>query len=154
MYPQQQPTRRPRSKKPNKAVLAILLSVLAALALCLVVTVIYGVTQDSKKTKDAAAAPPPAYKVVKQDKGDITVEVDYLPTKDQMTAIVTDLKAKQTKDDGYHVLINCSTGGTGTSDNRLGNGRFAIGNIGEARTGLDEGVIDVQVNEGRTCPAA
>lgn len=159
MYPPQQPAR--RRKKPNKVLLAVLLSVLGVLALCLVVTVVYGVTHDDKKTgspaaktNSPAAKPPAAYNVVKQEKGTITVVVDYLPTKDQMTAIVTDLQAKQSKDDGYFVLINCSTGGTKSSDNRLGNGKFAIGNIGEARTGLKEGVIEVQVNEGRTCPAA
>lgn len=153
MYPPQQPAPR-RRKKPNRALLAVLLSVLAVLALCLVVTVVYGVTSDKKKDENAAAPAAPAYKVVKQEKGDITVEVDYLPTKEQMTAIVTDLKAKQSKDDGYFVLINCSTGGTKGSDNRLGNGKFAIGNIGKARTGLEEGVVEVQVNDGRTCPAA
>ncbi|MFF5228452.1 hypothetical protein [Dactylosporangium sp. NPDC000521] len=61
MYPPQQPAP-PRRKKSNKTLLTVLISVLAVLALCLVVTVVYGVTNDRKKaentatTQDAAAA--------------------------------------------------------------------------------------------------
>lgn len=59
MYPQQPAQRAAaRRKKPNRTLLLVLVSVLGVLALCLVVTVVYGVTNDRKKVNtDSAAAP-------------------------------------------------------------------------------------------------
>lgn len=95
----------------------------------------------------------PAFKVVEQRNGTIVIEVDQLLTKDQMIAIVKKLRSKQSAESGYWVRINCSTGASRAADNRLGNARFAIGTKGKAATGLNEGEIEVQVNEGRSCPA-
>lgn len=142
-----------KAKKSNRTAVIVLGAVAAVLALCVGVGIIGGVMSSSDDDAGKPASVP-AYKVVSSKGGNIVVEVDQLPTKEQMTSIVTDLRGQQSKEAGYFVSINCSTGGTAKADNRLGNGRFGIGAAGEARTGLDDGVIDVQVNEGRTCPAA
>ncbi|WP_223874414.1 hypothetical protein [Salinispora mooreana] len=96
----------------------------------------------------------PAYTVVDQEGGHITVEVDQVLTADQVEAIGADLRSKQTRETGYIVTVNCSTGGSATVDNRLANVRFGIGTLGRARTGLDDGQIDAQLNQDRTCPAS
>ncbi|MEW2631802.1 hypothetical protein AB0903_09115 [Streptomyces sp. NPDC048389] len=101
--------------------------------------------------KPAADAPP--YKVVKQDTSgnsrDVIVEVDSTQRlEDVFTAVADSL----TEEAGYHIQINCSTGGTASVDNRLGNGKKAVGNMGEATTGLKDGQTEFKANEGRTCP--
>ncbi|MEQ4610669.1 hypothetical protein ABMX48_31650 [Streptomyces cavourensis] len=101
-----------------------------------------------------AAGPAPAYKIVKQDtegnKRDVEVHVDS--TKDLRA--VFDAVVRGLKDEaGYYIMINCSTGGTAKVDNRLANGQYAIGNMGAATTGLDEGTTEFSTNDGRTCPA-
>jgi hypothetical protein len=101
--------------------------------------------------KPAADAPP--YKVVKQDTSgnsrQVTVEVDSTERlEDVFTAVANDL----TEEAGYHIWINCSTGGTASVDNRLANGRKAVGSMGQAATGLKDGETEYKANEGRTCP--
>ncbi|MFM9675786.1 hypothetical protein [Streptomyces brasiliscabiei] len=57
-----------------------------------------------------------------------------------------------TDEAGYYVMINCSTGGTTDVDNRLANGQKAVGNMGAATTGLEEGGTEFSTNKGRSCP--
>ncbi|MEV8353183.1 hypothetical protein ACFVTT_34050 [Streptomyces niveus] len=122
---------------------AITAALLLALTAC-------GSEDDSKP-----ASPPPAYKVAEQDTTgnvrNVTVEVES--TKN-LRAVFDDVIKDLDDEAGYHVLINCSTGGTGTSDNRLANGKYAVGNMGAAATGLEEGASEFTTNEGRTCPAS
>lgn len=117
----------------------ILLTAVAALTAC-------------GSTETSADAPP--YTVVDTFDGgnsqDVTVEVD---SAENLEAVFKDVIADLDDDGGYYVIINCSTGATASSDNRLANGRYAVGNIGSAVTGLDEGESVFEVNEGRTCPA-
>lgn len=39
------------------------------------------------------------------------------------------------------------------SDNRLANGKKAVGTVGAASTGLADGQTEYEANKGRTCPA-
>lgn len=96
----------------------------------------------------------PAYKKTSGEKpSTIIVTVDTAVTQEDAEAIIADLQRTHIVDDGYFVLINCSTGGTEGLDNRLANGKFAVGAIGAARTGLDDGSSEVTLNAGRECPA-
>jgi PBP1b-binding outer membrane lipoprotein LpoB len=94
----------------------------------------------------------PEYRIVEPRNRTIVVEVDGLPTEEQMRGIFDEVVAGQTKDGGQSVLINCSTGGTESVDNRLANGRFAIGQLGAAQTGLEAGDSEFSVNSSSACP--
>jgi hypothetical protein len=67
--------------------------------------------------------------------------------------VFEDIRRTHTSDGGYFVEINCSTGGTATLDNRLANGRFAVGVSGANQTGLAAGSAEFKVNQGNACPA-
>ncbi|GAA0289461.1 hypothetical protein PV735_05355 [Streptomyces turgidiscabies] len=108
-------------------------------------------SSDTDSGDSKAAAPP--YKIVKQEaRGktrNLTVEVNT--TKDLrgvFDSVTNDLSVEA----GYWVIINCSTGGTASVDNRLANGRYAVGNMGAAVTGLNEGGSDFSINKDRSCP--
>lgn len=98
--------------------------------------------------------PVPAYQLeIGQKPGSLRVSVDRLYTLPEMTEIVADLQRRYSdRPDGYFVQINCSLGGTPTVDNRLANAKFAVGRIGAARTGLDDGAREVTMVEDRKCP--
>ena len=74
----------------------------------------------------------------------IVVEVD---TDDNLDAVFDDIIGDLTDDAGYYISINCSS-----SDNRLANGRYALGGIGQATTGLDHGESELERVESATCP--
>ena len=106
----------------------------------------------------AAAAPAvPAYKVVEARKkgmaGYVTVEVKAMPPDGGLRAVFDDVRKRYPKDGGYFVTINCATGGTAKVDNRLANGRYAVGREGEAATGLDDGKAEFEVLPDAACPA-
>lgn len=83
----------------------------------------------------------------------LRVFIDEVPTLAEANKIVADLQGRyEGQDDGYFVTINCSEGGTRDVDNRLANGRFAVGSIGAARTGLDDGEREVSLVEDNKCP--
>lgn len=100
-----------------------------------------------------AAADIPTYKITSQDasgnKRDITIEVDHTT---DLRAIFDDATGKLNEEAGYYVMINCSTGGTKSADNRLANGQHAIGRMGTATTGLKDGESEFAALEGRKCP--
>ncbi|UIX33558.1 hypothetical protein [Streptomyces sp. GQFP] len=123
---------------------AVLLAALAALTAC-------SSGDDSSSDK---AADVPAYEITKQDTSgnQRTVTVEVKTTKG-LRAVFDDVAGKLHEDAGYFVEINCATGGTASVDNRLANGRKAVGNIGAASTGLDDGKTEYEAQEGRTCPA-
>ncbi|MFJ3867896.1 hypothetical protein [Streptomyces nigra] len=125
------------------AITAAALALAAALTAC-----------SSGSSDDKPAAKPPAYEITHQDTSGnqrtVTVEVK---TGKALRAVFDDVAAKLTEDAGYFVQINCATGGTSKVDNRLANGRKAVGNIGAASTGLDDGQTDYEAQQGRTCPA-
>lgn len=103
------------------------------------------------KPSPTNAAPP--YTVATEGKpGRLIVTVDQLYTVDQMAQIIQDLQGKYTREDGYYVQINCSRGGTSSVDNRLANGKFAVGPIGAVRTGLESGQYELTPVAGAKCP--
>ncbi|AVH58393.1 MULTISPECIES: hypothetical protein [Streptomyces] len=118
------------------------------------VAALAALTACSSSDDDKPAANVPAYKITQQDDSgnQRNVSVEVTSTKD-LRAVFDDVAAKLTDPAGYFVSINCATGGTGKVDNRLANGRKAVGNIGAASTGLDDGQTDYKANTGRTCPA-
>lgn len=127
------------------AIAAVLLAATAALTACS--------SSDSSDSKPAAAKVP-AYKIVKQDKSgnQRTVTVEVTSTTG-LESVFNDVADTLTEDAGYFVEINCSTGGTAGADNRLANGKKAVGSIGAASTGLDDGKTEYEAQQGRTCPA-
>jgi major membrane immunogen (membrane-anchored lipoprotein) len=122
---------------------AVLLAALAMLTAC------SSGSDDSSKAADV-----PAYKITHQDTSgnQRTVTVTVTSTKG-LRAVFDDVAGKLTDDAGYFVEINCTTGATKGADNRLANGRKAVGNIGTAATGLDDGKTDYKPNAGTSCPA-
>ncbi|MEU3318864.1 hypothetical protein [Streptomyces sp. NPDC006785] len=103
---------------------------------------------------DDKGTPPPAYKITKQDTDGngrtVIVEVDSTKNLD---LVFNDVANKLTEEAGYFIQINCSTGGTEHVDNRLANGTKAVGNMGAARTGLDDGKTQFEEVADRNCPA-
>ncbi|MFF9284853.1 hypothetical protein [Streptomyces griseosporeus] len=128
--------------KRTAAALLAAVAALASLTAC----------SSSDSNDDKPAAPP--YKITKQDASgnqrQVTVEVTS--TKD-LRAVFDDVADKLTDDAGYFVEINCATGGTAKADNRLANGKKAVGNIGAAATGLDDGKTQFEEQPGAKCPA-
>ncbi|MCA1218849.1 hypothetical protein [Streptomyces sp. 8L] len=122
---------------------AVLLTALASLTAC------SSGSDDSSKAADV-----PAYKITHQDTSgnQRTVTVTVTSTKG-LRAVFDDVAGKLTDDAGYFVEINCTTGATKGADNRLANGKKAVGNTGVATTGLDDGKTEYEANAGRSCPA-
>lgn len=140
------PAPQPPKKRGGKVAAIGCLGSLAFVILIVIVAAVAG-----GGDKPDAKAPP--YKVVQQessgDTRNVTVEVDS--TKDLRA--VFDAVTKDLDDEaGYWVQINCSTGGTKDADNRLANGKYAVGRIGAAGTGLKAGSSEFSTNKGRTCP--
>ncbi|MGY5103022.1 hypothetical protein [Streptomyces sp. 900105245] len=104
--------------------------------------------------KSTKAAETPAYKITRRDTdgNQRAVTVEVKSTKG-LRAVFDDVAGKLTEPAAYFVEINCATGGTSKVDNRLANGRKAVGNIGVAATGLGDGKTDYEAQKGRTCPA-
>jgi len=118
----------------------------------LILIVIIAAAVDGSDKPDAKE---PAYKVVQQDDSgntrSVTVEVDSTKSlRSVFNAVTKDLDDEA----GYWVQINCSTGGTKDVDNRLANGKYAVGRTGAATTGLKDGGTEFSTNAGRTCPVA
>ncbi|MFH9404902.1 hypothetical protein ACH4JS_34845 [Streptomyces sp. NPDC017638] len=107
----------------------------------------------SDDSSSVSQLPTPAYEITKQDDSGNSREVEVTVRSGKNLKAVFDAVTKNLSDDaGYHIYINCSTGGTGTSDNRLANGRLARGDMGEAATGLKDGETEFETVKGRTCP--
>ncbi|MFJ7337867.1 hypothetical protein ACIQUU_32040 [Streptomyces sp. NPDC101116] len=125
---------------------AVLLAALATLTAC-------DGSEDGSDSSDSKPAAPP-YKITQQeDSGNQrTVRVEVESSKD-LRAVFDDVADKLTDEAGYFVEINCQTGGTGKSDNRLANGKKAVGTVGAASTGLADGQTEYEANKGRACPA-
>lgn len=123
----------------------ILVGTLAALALT--------ACSGSGDSDSNDSTPAPAYEVTKQDDSGKSRNVEASVTTTKDLEGVFDAITKDLKDDaGYFIYINCKTGGTGTSDNRLANGRLARGNLGKAVTGLDDGATEYEAVKDHTCP--
>ncbi|GAA2457024.1 hypothetical protein [Streptomyces macrosporus] len=109
-------------------------------------------SDDTADTKTEPAKVPP-YEIVQQDDSgnqrEIVVEVDS--TKGLKT-IFEDVAKDLTEEAGYFITINCASGGSDAADNRLANGRKAVGAMGAAATGMDEGATEYEPVKGATCP--
>jgi hypothetical protein len=127
------------------------------IAVFVLISIISAATSGSNdgKGKSDTAKDAPAYNVVEKDTSgntrQVVVEVDS--TKD-LEAVFNDVADTLTDKAGYWVQINCSTGGTDKVDNRLGNGKKAVGNVGAAATGLKDGQTEFSANKDRTCPVS
>lgn len=124
---------------------AVLLAALATLTAC-------SSSDDSSDSKPAADAP--AYRITEQDDSgnQRTVRVE-VKTADHIEDVFEDVAGKLTEEAAWFVEINCQTGGTGKADNRLGNGRKAVGTIGAAGTGLADGETEFEALPDPKCPA-
>ncbi|MBX7431128.1 hypothetical protein JDV09_03235 [Mycobacterium sp. Y57] len=105
----------------------------------------------SSPSSTGIAAPP--YRVERSAQDTLRVFVDQLYSPSELDSIVAELQQQYAdQPDGYFVQINCSTGGTESSDNRLANARFAVGAIGAARLGLADGAREFKPLTGVKCP--
>jgi hypothetical protein len=114
-------------------------------------------TTDTAPSTTTAAAPAvtePIYTWDRVAQDEIAVTVDQAYTQSELEWIVGQLQDRfeAADDGGYFVRFNCSTGGTETADNRLANGRFAVGRLGSAQTGLHDGEHDLTLLPEATCP--
>jgi len=98
-------------------------------------------------TSTPAAGPPPYTVTRDQTRG----PQRYLDA--DVRAVFDAVAAGLTDDGGYLIAINCATGGTAGADNRLANGRKAVGAKGAAATGLGAGEVQFEPVAGRSCPA-
>lgn len=148
-HPQYRPPRPPRRRMARQSKIALIIAgaVVAAGGILSVVDPEDGTAGTTPTAKI------PAYTVTDQDssgnKRDVIVEVDS--TKD-LRGVFDDVAKGLTEEAGYYIMINCSTGGTKSVDNRLANGQVAIGRMGAATTGLEAGATEFSTNAGRTCP--
>jgi hypothetical protein len=96
--------------------------------------------------------PPVVPHTVQQDGSAITAVVDQTITDRDAWLITQSISRTDLDEGGYFVLINCATGGTDTTDNRQANGKIAVGALGAAQTGLNQGGFDAELLDGATCP--
>ncbi|MEV7793409.1 hypothetical protein AB0O68_15660 [Streptomyces sp. NPDC087512] len=143
------PERNPRAEATAKKILKF--GCLPAFVILIAIIVLGSALDDGDDEKPDAK--PPAYTVVKQDdsgnKRNVVVEVD---TTENLKGVFHAVTKSLSDEAGYSIQINCSTGGTKSVDNRLANGQYAVGRMGAATTGLDEGDIEFAINDDRTCP--
>lgn len=129
-----------------------ILAVFAGVAvLLLVVVAVAAALSGGDEDSDRAV---PAYTIASEQGGAIDVRVEAMPAGDGLRAVFDDVRTgKSRPDGGYFVSINCTTGGSAGADNRLGNGKFAVGQLGAAQTGLPAGGHEFEPVAERTCPA-
>ncbi|MCC9712060.1 hypothetical protein E4N62_46765 [Streptomyces sp. MNU76] len=147
----------PQPPRPPKKTRPAALVGIGCLGIVFMATVVSALTSltggDSNDKSDKAAAKAPRYEIVEQDtsgnKRNVVVEVDSTKS---LKAVFDDVTGKLTEEAGYYVVINCSTGGTDDVDNRLANGQKAVGSMGAATTGLEDGDTEFSTNPDRTCP--
>ncbi|MFH9823024.1 hypothetical protein [Streptomyces bobili] len=144
------PPQSPKKASPKTVGLGCL-GVVLFLIMVGVVANLAGVGESKDSDKPAAKTPP--YQVVQQETSgntrNVVVEVDSLTN---LRAVFDAATKSLTEEAGYFVMINCSTGGTAGADNRLANGKKAVGRMGSAATGLEAGGTEFSTNAGRTCP--
>lgn len=111
----------------------------------------------AESTRATAAMPPrdttvPMY-VVRQDRDEyLTVLVARLPSQAQLENVLAEVKSDYGKDDGgYHVAFDCSPDMSPAAASRIANGKFAVGAIGAARTGLRIGGSEVVMLDNAAC---
>lgn len=157
LVPQQSPPR--RRGLPVIGVLAVIVAVFCGVSL---IAGTIGMVAGGPVDADRAGVPTasgamtlPSYSLVSETDRRIVVAVDVLPPGDGLRRIFDTIRSDSGRaDGGYFVEINCSTGGTAAVDNRLANGKFAVGRLGAAQVGLPAGGHEFAAVEGRTCPAA
>lgn len=133
----------------------IILGVLAALVLMAIIGALGGGGDDSDSTASSTSSPSaPAYRLeIGEKPSTLNVFVPKLPTAGETSLIVEDLQGQYSgKDDGYFVRIYCESSSHLESGNILANAKFAVGNIGAARTGLNDGEKEIKAINGAQCP--
>jgi hypothetical protein len=106
----------------------------------------------------AAPAPPsatPMYVVTTDSPGRpeyMTAIVAKMPTQSELENILAEIRIDYLqKDGGYHVAFDCSSEMEPTAASRIANGKFAVGRIGAARTGLSVGGSEVEMLTNPKC---
>jgi hypothetical protein len=89
---------------------------------------------------------------VSSDGSAVNVYVEQPLTLLDAQLIVADLMKVDREEGAYFVALSCVEGSTETSDNRLANSTFAIGDRGAALSGLKAGTQDTALVAGATCP--
>ncbi len=139
------------------------LGCLGVLAFFLFIGTISGGSDDTdsgKSGKDSnsdakSSAQGPHYKVVEQDTiGYLRTVVVEVGTAKNLKGVFNAVTKSLTEEGSYNVVINCSTGGTKDLDNRLANGRYAIGKMGAALTGLNERGTEFSADKNPACPVS
>ncbi|WP_050767923.1 hypothetical protein [Nocardia farcinica] len=132
----------PGRRRTNAIILGVVGAVLAVVLLIVIIGAVAGGDEDV-----------PVYTVTR-DQQTFTATVDFDDEAD-LRAVFDDVREKNSDlpDGGYDVMINCSTGGTAEVPARLAWGRFAIGNLGAAQTGLEKGDSELKLMDGVRCPA-
>ena len=108
--------------------------------------------EEGAEVRLVLGVPPLPARSVTEDGDLIEVTVATGVTEREARWIVWELMQEYRADGAYFVNINCETGGAPQADNRLANGKFAIGTRGAALTGLAEGKQDTTLVEGASCP--
>lgn len=97
----------------------------------------------------------PPYVVVdeldKENAHQVTVAVD---SDDDLRAVFDAvIEEKANEDGGWYVTIVCGEDANLDGRDNIANGRHAIGSMGQAVTGLDDGESEFELVDGATCPA-
>lgn len=132
----------PGRRRTNAIILGVVGAVLAVVLLIVIIGAVAGGDEDV-----------PAYTVTR-DQQTFTATVDFDDEAD-LRAVFEDVREKNSDlpDGGYDVMINCSTGGTTEAPARLAWGRFAVGGLGAAQTGLEKGGSELKLMDSVRCPA-
>ncbi|MGK5529349.1 hypothetical protein [Streptomyces sp. URMC 129] len=127
---------------------------IVALALALTATACSSDSDDATETDETTDHVTPAYTITSQDNRGTQTYLDVqVDTADGLESVFEAVIADLDTEAGYFVSINCATGSTDAQDNRLANGRYALGGTGAAATGLAEGETEFEPVAGATCPA-
>ncbi|MGU3654095.1 DUF2510 domain-containing protein [Mycolicibacterium sp. A43C] len=146
----------PKPKPQGFSRKTILFGVLAVFVVVAIISAFGGGGDNSSPSSASSTSVPsaPAYRLEAGEKpSTLNVYVPKLPTAGQTSLIVEDLQNQYSdRDDGYFVRIYCESSSELESGNILANARFAVGNIGAARTGLDDGDKEIKAINGAQCP--
>lgn len=109
------------------------------------------VTQFAELTRTTTTAPDPVrevtHTITEQDRNSVAVTIDAtdMPALQYVFNNVQSKIAREENRGGWFVSFNCSTGVGQGFDNRIANGKFALGKLGRAQTGLAIGETELLI---------